>query len=64
ALKAVSTKSPLSVSYDFNSSSKTSPNNTSKTEMSTSSIISSSKIGLSNKSRLPISILPNDPKEK
>ncbi|PKK63299.1 hypothetical protein RhiirC2_143152 [Rhizophagus irregularis] len=45
-------------------SSKINPGNTSKTEVSTSSTISSSKIGSSNKTRLPISILPNDPKEK
>ena len=45
-------------------SSEMSPGNTSKTEVSTSSTISSSKVGSSNRSRLPVSILPEDSEEK
>ena len=54
----------VSLGTKSNSSSETSSGNTSKTEVNTSSSISSSKIGSSNRSRLPISILPEDPKEK
>ncbi|GES79636.1 hypothetical protein GLOIN_2v1835304 [Rhizophagus clarus] len=58
--------SPIPVSYDFNSSgdsSKISPVNSPKDEVSTSSITSTSQINKSNKSRLPIFILPDDPEE-
>jgi hypothetical protein len=56
---------PIPSTHVSNSSSETSPGNTSKTaEVSTSSTTSSSKVGSSNRSRLPISILPDDPEEK
>ena len=45
-------------------SSKIDPANSPKAEVSTSSTTSSSQINKSNKSRLPISILPEDPEEK
>jgi len=45
-------------------SSKIGPVNSPKAEVSTSSTTSSSQINKSNKSRLPISILPEDPEEK
>ncbi|KAF0425134.1 hypothetical protein F8M41_006388 [Gigaspora margarita] len=54
---------PIDLAHVSNSSSETSPGNASKTEVSTSSTISSSKVGSSNRSRLPISILPDDPEE-
>ncbi|GBB85757.1 hypothetical protein RclHR1_01220053 [Rhizophagus clarus] len=47
-----------------NSLSEASPGNTSKNEVSTSSTISSSKVGSSNRSGLPVSILPENPEEK
>ncbi len=55
---------PIPSTHVSNSLSESSLGNTFKTEVSTSSTISSSKIGSSNRSQLLISILPDDPEEK